>query len=185
MGAVKGSAWLTFTEFLVQKSGPGAIEKVLKSLPPDDAKYFSQKILPITWVDYAYYTRFLLQADKVCGRGDYELIRESAVFHANKDMNGLYRMFIRIATPGFVLGKSAQLWRLMMDQGKLVVSAETPKSAELRLTEFPNIPLHHELDQLPFMEEIARMTGAKNVKSSHPKCLARGDDHCIYSITWE
>jgi hypothetical protein len=184
MSAVKGTAWLTFQEFLESKFGKDAHARVLAGLGREDAKSLSQKILPIAWVEYGAYTRYLLKADQVLGRGDHALIREGAVYHAQKDMKGLYRMFLRIATPGFVLARSAQLWGLMMDSGVLTVDTQTPASVELKLTDFKDMPRHHELDQLPFMEEIARMTGVVNVRSGHPKCLARGDDHCRYVIAW-
>ncbi len=185
MAAVRGTAWLTLTEFITRQAGPGAVEKVIAGLAPADAAVLSKKILPISWVEYGAYTRFLLQADQMFGQGDYALIRESAVYHARKDMNGIYRMFIRIATPNYVLGKAAQIWRQVMDSGTLTVHQQSPHGVELMLRDFTGVPLHHELDQLPFFEEVARMTGVKNVHCTHPKCLARGDDHGLYALTWE
>ena len=185
MAAVKGTAWLTLKSFLSERSGADAMARVLARLGPSDAEALRRNSLPGSWGDYGADTRVLLAADDVLGRGDRTLIRDSAVHHARKDMRGIYRMFIRVATPGFVIGRAAKLWRLIIDSGELRVVRQTPKGVDLELTNIEGVPPHHELDQLPFMEEIARMTGAKNVQATHPKCLARGDDRCVYIVRWE
>jgi hypothetical protein len=185
MGKVKGSSWIAACEFINRKYGSQAVAKVVEKMDSKDIEILSQPILPITWLDYGTFIRFQVKADKILGLGDYRLMVEGGSEFGRASFNGIYKVFIRILTPSFVLGKAAQLWRQTMDPGELTVFKETAKGVELKLTGFPDMPLHHEMHQGSFIAEIARLTGIKNVKDTHPKCLARGDDHCIFQLKWE
>lgn len=61
----------------------------------------------------------------------------------------------------------------------------TDKKGVLKLTGYPDIPLHHDLSHTPFMEEVVSISGAKNPRGIHPKCQARGDDHCLWEFHWD
>jgi hypothetical protein len=142
-------------------------------------------MLPVSWLNYGTYLNFIFTADKLLGKGDSALVRASAVFTASQHFKGIYRMFISLASPLFVARKSAQVWRQYFDIGRAELTVGEEKHAELKLTEYPDIPLHHDLSHTPFMEEILRISGAKNPKGTHPKCMARGDDHCLWDFRWE
>ncbi len=185
MGKVKGTAWISLTNFLARAEGPEAYARVLAKLAPKDAAQLQEIILPISWLEYGVYVRFLLAADLEFGHSDHALFRESSRVLAQENMHGVYRIFLKVVSPAFVLSKVAQLWHRLMDPGEMRLTKETRNSVELTLTEFPDMPLHHEIGQSAFMEEIARMTGLKQVSCTHPKCLARGDDHCLYVVSWE
>ena len=185
MAEVRGTVWLTLCDYLRQRFGPDALDPVISRLTAADAEVLRRKILPVSWLDYGLYTRFLIAADDALGKGDRVLIRDAAVHHARKDMHGVYRMFMRVATPGFLLRRAPLMWKLMINRGELRVVHHTARSVDLEITDIDAMPPHHELDELPFIEEIARMAGAKNVRCTHPKCLARGDDICRYAVVWE
>ncbi|MBN1594456.1 hypothetical protein JW933_00875 [candidate division FCPU426 bacterium] len=185
MGKVKGSAWLSASAFLKKKFGPDAVGRVLAQMDAEDERMLTQEILPISWLDYAAYTRFLMKADQVLGRGDKTLPVETGIAYAQNSMNGVYKAFLRILTPAMVLKKVAFLWSQVMSPGKMTVSKEMPKRVELIITDFPDMPLYHDVEQSSFIAEIARMTGIQNAKCSHPKCLARQDDHCLNVLTWD
>jgi hypothetical protein len=184
MGNVKATRWLDCRKFFLAQFGPEGVEKVLSALSPEDQAVLSKPILPISWINYGSYLNFIFTADKLLGKGDKALIRESAVYTANQHFKGLYRIFVSLTSPQFVGRKAAQVWRLYFDVGKAEQINEGPNSAELKLSEYPDIPLHHDLSHTPFMETILAISGAKNPKGTHPKCMARGDDHCLWQFHW-
>jgi|GEM_PF-1723262 len=185
MGNVKATRWLDCRKFFEERFGLESIHRVMVSLSPEDQAVLSKPILPITWLNYGSYLNFIFAADKILGKGDAALVRESAVFTASQHFKGIYRMFISLTSPLFVARKSAQVWRQYFDVGQAELNTVTDKCVELKLTDYPDIPLHHDLSHTTFMEEILRISGAKNVKGSHPKCMARKDPYCMWVFSWE
>ncbi len=54
-----------------------------------------------------------------------------------------------------------------------------------KISDYPDIPINHHKTQDNYIMEVFRMTGKKNVKAFHDKCMARGDEYCLYSFTWD
>ncbi|MCD4813542.1 hypothetical protein K8S19_07610 [bacterium] len=185
MGNVKASRWIDCHEYLVKEFGPRCDEKILADLSPEDQAVFQKEILPFQWLDYGAYLRYVFAADKVMGKGDNNLVALSSRYTARKHFSGIYRIFISVASPQFVLKRSARVWRQYFDVGTIETLEAADKHVLAKLTGYPDIPLNHDLSHIPFMEEILTMCGAKNPKGKHPKCQARGDDHCLWEFHWE
>jgi hypothetical protein len=188
MSGVKGASWLARNEYFVKIGGAGAVQKIFNALDETDQALFKKPILPVSWVEYGSYLRWALVADKVLGQGDGRLVREAAVYSAQKQFSGIYKMFISFVTPHFVLGSTAKLWRQFIDTGNMTATYVGEKSDNhilLKLTDIPDIPLKHDWEQTPFMEEITRISGGKNPKIAHTQCIAKGDPCCVWDGTWE
>jgi len=184
MGNLKGAGWKATCEYLIKVGGSDALDRVKAALTPEDRAIFSKPILPITWLDYSAFMRFMLLADKVLGKGDMQIVKDASVYSAQQDLRGIYKIFISFTSPEFIIKNVGVMWRQYYDSGSITVEGKQEKSGALKLVNFPDIPLHHDADQLPYMEECLRLSGAKNVRGSHPKCIARGDDCCIFRFSW-
>ncbi len=185
MGQLKGTRFLDVKEYLALEYGQAGLERLFKALTPEDQAFFSRPITAISWIDYGAYMRYVLKADKVLGKGDTQLITETAKYACQKQFKGIYKFFISFTTPEFVLKRVTQVWRQFHSQGTLTLDKSGPGLGVLKLVDFPDIPLYHDLSHTPYMAEILRLSSAKNVKGSHPKCIARGDDHCLFSFSWD
>ncbi|MEW6515546.1 MAG: hypothetical protein AB1439_01395 [candidate division FCPU426 bacterium] len=185
MGNVKATRWLDVQEFIAKTYGSDGVRSVLDSLAPEDQALWRQKIVPVMWLDYGAYLRYMFAADKVLGKGDYSLIDASARYTARKHFSGIYKFFISLTSPHFVIKRAAQVWRQYFDVGKMEVIEEKDHLSILQLSEYPDIPLNHEFSHTPFMEELVRMSNGKNPRGKHPKCMARKDEYCLWEFTWE
>ncbi len=185
MGNVKGSAVRSFVEYLKSRGGEAGWRRALATLTPEESVELSRPILPVHWYDYGSVIRLLLAADKLFGRGDRQLLREAGIYNAHQDLRGIYRMFISYTSPQYVINNSGRVWKQYYDRGQLAVAWQNNKGGALKMTGFPDIPLHHDAQQLGYMEEAFRISGGKNIRGHHPRCIARGDDHCLYEFTWD
>jgi hypothetical protein len=186
MSQVKGTAFLGAHNFFLQKFGPAGIEKIKGRLSPEDQSLlFEKPVLPVSWVDYGAYTRFQVMADNLFGKSDKQLIVDANAAIARSDTKGLYRIFFTLMTTNMLVKNAPALWKQYYSAGRLAVAFNKPKDITLTLTDIPDIPLHHEFANFGYMSECWRMTGAKNVRASHPLCLARGDTVCALNFTWE
>jgi hypothetical protein len=186
MGKMKGTGWKGNIDYILEVAGEEGLERVKAELSEEDRhKIFGQPILPYSWIDYNAYMRFMMLADKMLGQGDLAFFKAATMYNARKDLTGIYKIFISFASPKVILRNSAKVWHQYFDSGDMSVELMEDKKVNLKLVEFPDIPLHHDVAQTDFIKEALRISGAKNVQGTHPKCIARGDEHCIYEFTWE
>ncbi|NTV51889.1 MAG: hypothetical protein HGA76_02580 [Candidatus Firestonebacteria bacterium] len=186
MANAKGTAFLAFQSLVIKKIGAAADEKIKSQLSADDQKLlFGKPILPIGWVDYGAYTRYMLLADKLFGKGDKQMILDYNSEIARMDTKGIYRIFFLVLTPKAIFGKAAQLWARYYDSGKLSMESIAGSHCELRVVDMPDIPVHHEFANFGYMAEVLRLVGAKNVRTIHPNCMARGDKFCRFDYYWD
>ncbi len=185
MGKLKGTGWKGALEYLDKTYGPEGMRKLLAALDEPDRQILSKPILPISWLDFSAYIRIILTADKVLGSGDHKLIEAASVYNAQKDLKGVYKLFLSVTSPRFVISNAQRLWRQYNDEGDLSVEWRGSKEGVLYIRNYPDIPLHHELDQLPYMIEALKMSGCKNVQARHVQCIARGDEQCRTEFKWD
>ncbi len=173
-------------KFLLERSGPGAWERVLENLTPADRHEAAQLRLPHEWFDYALWWRLITAADRVLGRGDLALVREIGSFDARENLHGIYRVFLSFLSPEHIITRTQLIWRQYYDVGQMKVAGIQTQRAMLRLTDFPALSQGHEQEILGWIEGALLLTGVHHVQAVHPgPCLARGDDHCVFEVTWK
>lgn len=110
--------------------------------------------------------------------------RELGNYSAGVALTGIYKVFILIATPTFVISRSASMMRTLYANSELVV---TDKSSNSVTAEIRALPKHHivlEERIAGWMEKILEMTGCTNVKIDIPLRLSKNDKITKYHITW-
>lgn len=185
MGQVKATRWLDAKEFLVKTYGQSEVDKVVEALSEEDQTLFSRPIIPVAWIDYSAYMRYMFMADRILGTGNYQVLAKSAHYACDKQFKGIYKFFVSFTSPEYVLKRVSQVWRQFHSAGTLTLVPKTEKTADLVLVGFPDIPKGHEYSHMPYMCRIMELSSAKNVKAIHPKCMARGDDQCLFKFKWE
>jgi len=185
MGNVKGTGWLSIKEFFQKKIGDENLKKIIAQLGPADQQILGKLILPSTWLDYGAHIRFLLKADELFGKKDGQLIAAANIYAAQKDFTGIYKFLLSLLSPSLIVKSTGLLWKSFYDQGEAKSEKTGTKAMRLIVTNFPDIPLHHDLENSPYIEEMLRMTGTKNPKSKHTQCIARGDANCTWDFSWD
>jgi hypothetical protein len=185
MSCVKGTGVLAVYQYLTSLQGPEGMEKIKAALSPEDAKIFSQPILPITWVDFGFYMRMVVTADRVLGKGDFKVVENAARYNMDKNIKGIYKIFVSYSSVKFVFNNAQTLWRQWFDHGKFTSKWLTAKSGLATLTDFPDMPPYHEYNLTPSLDQIIRISGEKNPKVIHQKCVLKGDPGCEWAVSWD
>jgi hypothetical protein len=186
MAKTKGPVWQACLEYLKTVAGTPGIEKVKAAISDQDRELlFSKQVLSNQWIDFGAFMRFVVTADKVLGHGDFEIVKENARYCVRKNFTGIYKFIIKIATPQYLLSKGKLCWDLTFDSGKFEVRRLGKKHIQFLITDFTDTPLHHEHDFIASTEEFLHLTGVKHMRASHPLCMARGNDCCMFDVTWE
>jgi hypothetical protein len=186
MGRLKAVSVINANEYVLERFGPLALEKVKVALSAEDRQIiFARNLMPISWIDISLALRHLIAQDQVLGKGDFTFAEELMRHIALKQINGIYKMLLLFSKPESLIEKAPQIWSRYFDTGKLTVESTQPGNATLKLTDFPGIPLHHEYLSVPFIKELLTRSGARNCTCEHPTCIARGDAFCTFKLNWQ
>jgi hypothetical protein len=187
MGKIKGVEFNDAYEYFLKNAGNTGMEKVKAALAPAvrESLFSKGSILAVEWYDYAAYVNFVFTAVKILGNNQPDFLYNMAVYQAQKLYNGPWKLFFKILSPSFVIKKAAQFWRLSYDSGDVTILICTKDHVSFKVTNFPDIPKDHELEQIPFFEELMRVSNCREPHATHPKCIARGDDCCLFHLDWK
>jgi len=129
---VKGVVFRAFMRFLREGHGETTTERVLSLLPTDFAeKLRSDTLFTGNWYPLAWYRQLHAAAQQATGQG-VELARQKGLTGVTQDLSGIYKIFLRIVSPEFVMGRAAQLFNLYYDTGTMEIVESRRGAARAR-----------------------------------------------------
>jgi predicted hydrocarbon binding protein len=183
MAKLRGTTFINLKEFVKQRVGVKGWEKFLGRLAPEDRKEI-EGVLPIGWYDYHLRIRALRVLESELGAGDPKIIEQFGRFGADRDLNTITRAFLKLASPSYVLEKTAEYWSRFHDYGswKIVRNNNREITATLTDTPFDNELFCREL--CGYILRLLELVGAKNIQIAHTLCKGRGDAVCEFKGGW-
>ena len=181
---VKGSPVRSLQKFIDSELDAAQRAVVLSALPPEYAARFRSPILATETIPVHMLNRLTEEAAKAKGEPLEQFARRAGREGANDAVTGIYRFFALVMTPPAVLGKAGQMWSSLYNRGQLQVLDQTDNSARIRAANFPFEPagcarFHG------WIEKMAELTGAKNIRVEQTQCFAKGAECCEWSLQWE
>lgn len=186
MAKIKGSAVRASLAYLESRLGKEGLKQILATLPEQDRRILDTAILQSNWYELSVLLRLMDASElSVQSAGLHGLAWDMGRFSAEFGLKGIYRVFIRIADPHFIIRKSSEVFSTYYDSGAMSAEKVDSHHAILRLRNF-NQPHRAFCDRLcGFMQRSLEMSGCETVQMTHPKCMARGDGYCEYEAKWE
>lgn len=184
MARVKGTAVLSSATYLKELLGEESFIELLGELSPEARKVFSGTILSAGWYEFSFVLELMKRAETRLPRGARSLAWEMGRHSAESGLKTVYKIFFKVADVGFILKRASTVFSNYYDSGTMTVAAQDHGTATLVVTGFDQ-PSTYGCDRLlGWMEKLLELTGAKNIRMSHPKCRVRGDDRCEYRGHW-
>jgi hypothetical protein len=159
--------WMSVAAFIDaarRRLGEPAWEEILARLPDDTRALFAAPPAPIAWVDGRHVFALL---DALAGHagGRLELLREISRSQVEHDLRGIYRLFVRIASPDFIAARAASLygayWR---GNGSIHIERKGPKAFEVVYENLPSVRSSFIAVQLGGIQAAIEATGVKSVR---------------------
>lgn len=182
---VKGSAVTSRIRFVRDRYGEPGYRRLKDELAPEERATLEARILPHQWVPYDLFVRLNVVADRMFGEGDLQLCREMGRFGADLNLPTLYRIFYKLGTPAFILGKAARLWDLHYSSGRLAVHQEGPGQVRLSIHDFARPHRAHCMSVLGWAERSAELSGAALRFSDEVACRTRGAEACELFLEYD
>ncbi|MDD4907938.1 MAG: hypothetical protein PHJ00_02645 [Candidatus Omnitrophica bacterium] len=185
MSNLRGASIIAAVKFIREKYQDEGLARVLDSLEAQDRQIAGGSLNPMSFYPARVFINFSVAADKIFGAGDYEICRQIGYFEAGDTFTGLYKIFLDIANPYFVISRAGLAWKMVHDAGELKIEQAGDKYVKGTITDFPDYHKSFCVDLAGYFTKVLELCGAKNVSIKETKCRCQGDDCCEYEVKWE
>lgn len=188
IGRVKGTLLLHLRAFVVREFGESGWTALLSALRPSDRQVLEGLVLVGGWQPIGVWNRSLevfLTKNYANPAGSMGRL---AKFVADRDLNTLFRLFLKVGSPDFILSRMGFLYRRYFDVGALTPQKIGPQHWVATLT----VPRHEE--QGPglyscdpgfsaWLVHALELSGVRPTVT-HPKCRFDRSMYCQYDLVW-
>ncbi len=182
---VKGSALATRILWVQLQHGEAAYQRVLDEVSPGLRSAIEPGINKATWYPFEQYVELTLVLDRIFGTGDLSLVKELARYGADANLKTIYRLFYKVGSVHWILGRAVRLWNAHYDSGYCEVTTRGPTSAVLRVRGFSTPHRAHCLSVEGWCERSIELSGGLRPMLTETYCRTRGDDLCQFDAVWE
>ena len=180
---VKGSPVRSLQKFLEADLTPAQRDAVMATLPPEFATRLRGPILATETIPIYVLNKMTEEAAKLKGEPLEQFARRAGREGASDAIKGIYRFVALVLTPPALLGRASQMWNSINNRGDMRVENRTDRSATIKLLDYPS-----EASGCGrvtgWIERLAELTGAKNVRVQQTQCYAKGAPHCEWTVAW-
>ncbi len=110
---------------------------------------------------------------------------ESGRYSAEVALTGIYKVFVVISTPSFLMKRASRILSTFYDPSELKVTTHSDKSMSIDVYK---LPINNEIIEFRiagWMQKALEICGCKNVQIQISKALSKGEDLTRYNITWQ
>jgi hypothetical protein len=184
MAKVKGVVILNAREFALANGGDAAWKKVLERTTPEDAETMAA-VIPVGWYDMGLYDRANRALAETLGGSPEQVMEACGRFAAERDLRTIHRLFLRLASPAYVIERSAGFWSRFQDSGTWSVVREPPNRVRATLRDWGSTDELTCVRLGAYMFRLFQLVGARNGVMHRTACRARGDEACVFDAQWD
>lgn len=183
---VKGTIVTSIQDFIKENFSNRHTEWV-ENLTVESKTIYTNSILATDWYDYQ---DGLVKPSEVAAKMFYnndekKLAWEIGRFSAEVGLKGIYKVFILIATPQFIMKRGGKILASFYQPSILKVGDERAKGVDILITEFPDPTYIAENRIGGWVEKALEICGVKNITIEITQSLVEGADKTIYVVNWE
>jgi hypothetical protein len=183
---VKGSALASRVLWVRLNHGTEGIERLAHQCSPELRAVVEQGAKMARWYPFDQFIELNTVIDRVFGAGDLKLVRHLGYEGAGANLATIYRLFYRVGSVMWILGRAARLWNAHYDSGRLEVRARgTGKGeAELDIIDFETPSCVHCDAVMGWCQKSIEMSGGAETSVERAACRKNGDELCRIRAKW-
>jgi hypothetical protein len=180
---VKGSHVIQIAAWVDKALGAGTYKKRMGELDPSAAVP-----LALAWYALDPQMKLLEGAARETNKSVMDVVREIAAANARNDLSTIYKVFLKLASPHFVLGQGKKMWSTYAAFGDVNI---TKNEGQLFLCESRHVPAR--FDQwvrgawLGFLCSAVELAGGKNPRAKFHDAPNDPAGNCVFTfeLRWE
>ena len=185
MSNVKGSALASRLLWVRLGHGEAGLERLEHQASPELQPTLVNGVAMARWYPLAQFIELIELIDRLFGKGDGALIKELGKFGAEANLKTVYKLFYKVGTVRWILGRAARLWGAHYDAGQMLVVDEKPGETTLEIADFDTPHRVHCLSVAGWAEKSVEISGGVDANVEELSCRARGDERCLLRVTWK
>jgi hypothetical protein len=181
---VKGVGIIAIREY-VRLTHVDRYPEWLDSLSKDSREIFANDILYSNM--YPYRFAILEPTEKACKlffNGDPAGALEMGRFAAEFALKGVLKIFIRVATPQFVMTRVSAIFSSYFSEGRMIVASKQPDGCVIQMLDFPQPHILQDLRIQGWIERGLDFCGCRDVVVKMSQSMGRGDALTEYISSW-
>lgn len=182
---IKGTAVLDTLKAIEARAGKAELDKIISHLDPETGRIFQQPISPSSWYSCDAFSRFL-EADirETAGGNEQELVKRAELV-IEKQLSGIYKMFVRLGSPEFVIRRIAAVHSTYFDGVQIIPEMKGPNRATIQYVGFSRTHRIMGFVILGFFRKALEISGAKRVDVHFTVPIEAGQKFCELALTWD
>lgn len=182
---VKGTI-ITSLQGFVKENFPNRYQEWVDGLPVESKSLFTGTIKATEWYPYQ---EGLIKPTELLAKLFYNNDANKAAwntgrFSAEVGLTGIYKVFVLIATPQFIMKRAGKILGSFYEPSLLKLGEVRPKGVDVNIIEFTEPSEITENRIAGWMEKALEICGENNITIDITKSLAKGDDMTIYVLNW-
>ncbi len=163
--------------------GPDAENRFVKTLPPYLAQVYTH-LEPGKRLSIEDTTALISSmAPFVFPEGnESEQLNRLGGLMARLDMNGFYKLLLKIVSVQYAIQQATEFWHTYHDQGETYVEQVSKNHAHLLVFDYATMPMKYRVFLGGWVKGLLEHCGAKNLKVT---LLPDPKPHVTYDIVWE
>lgn len=183
---VKGTI-ITSIQGFVKNNFPNRYQEWIDGLPAESKSLYTNSIKATEWYPYQ---EGLIKPTELLAKLFYnndskKASWETGRYSAEVGLTGIYKVFVLIATPQFIMKRAGKILSSFYDPSVLNLGEVRPKGVDVKIVEFREPSEITESRIAGWMEKALEICGVKNITIDITKSLVKGDDMTVYVLNWE
>jgi len=189
MASAKGTLIKNLGDYVVERHSQAAWRAVVDALDEDDRAIVDGLLLVGGWYPVGVWNRCVAEyIGRYATDADAEMTAV-ARYIAERDLNTVFKVMLRMGSAEFVLGRTDSLWTRYFDAGSLTNDEIERHHWMMKLTAPVGVEeAPGELTCGPgvcgWLTQALQLTGVKAPRVVQARCRFRGAHTCDYDVTW-
>lgn len=181
---IKGSAVKETISQIRTRVSPDAFKAVLDVLDEDTRKLIEGEIFTSSWYSLDLFCRFLEVQNRVLAGGEEEMITKGAKAVNERQLKGIYKAFIKIGSPQFVIERIAAVHATYFQGVSIEVQSSAPGKALIRYVGFEKRHRIMGFAIVGFFKTALELSRAKDAVIYFSVPIDDGDGFAELSLAW-
>jgi hypothetical protein len=182
---IKGTAVRDTMEAIIARAGKEELDKIISHLEPETQKILQPPISPSSWYSCDAFSRFLEADIRETAGGNEQALVKRAEAVIEKQLSGIYKMFVRLGSPEFVIRRIAAVHSTYFDGVQIIPEMKGPKSATIQYVGFSRNHRVMGFVILGFFRKALEISGAKKVDVHFTVPIEAGEKFCELALSWD
>jgi len=184
MSRIKGAAIRARLEYLRERHGDEALQRVIGTLDEMDQVILGGTVLPSIWYPFQVLANFDEAACRLLGSGDHSLFEEAGSHVGEQHARSIYRVFFKETEPSRVLRLASCIYaNYYSGLGRLSLRASDDGASDRLIIEgAPGTARPNCVTAMAYFKTVLATCTGMTVEARETRCTCWGDEACEFEF---